>query len=167
MVLRCLRFLSLLLTALAMGITVCHVLEIWGKLRLPPEVWITVQQNLYAAFAVGGAVFELGAILTAALVAFLVRHHRRAVFLLSLAGAGCALAGLVSWFILVAPVNEVIAAAAPERLPPDWAAVRRAWEAGHAVGAAFFILAFSLLLWALLMDTRPDGVAPAGTRRHR
>jgi hypothetical protein len=154
MAVRWLRFVSLFLTAIAMGLTFCHVAEIWGKLRLDPGTWITIQQNLYVAFAPLGAVAEIGAIVCSLALVVAVRR-RPTSFKLTIGGAACNAAGLASWFALVAPVNEVIAAAVPPDPPPAWAGVRSAWETGHAVGAALFTLAFALLLWSILVDTPP------------
>jgi hypothetical protein len=56
MTLNATRFLSLLLVALTLGMTFCHVMEIPGKLRLDGATWLIVQQNLYVDFGVvGGA----------------------------------------------------------------------------------------------------------------
>ena len=51
MILKIVRFLNLLLVALTLGLTFCHVMEIPGKLRLSGAAWLTVQHNLYIARA--------------------------------------------------------------------------------------------------------------------
>jgi hypothetical protein len=43
MILNATRFLSLLLVALTLGMTFCHVMEIPGKLRLDGATWLIVQ----------------------------------------------------------------------------------------------------------------------------
>jgi hypothetical protein len=163
--LRLVRFVSLLLTALTLGLTGCHVLEIWGKLRLDAGAWIIVQQNLYAAFGVAGAVIELGAIGTSWLLVLLVRG-RHPAFRWTLAGALLVTLCLGSWFLLVAPVNEIIAALDPAGLPEGWRAIRTRWELGHAAGAVLAAAAFSALLVAILSETpeRLDRLRPP--RRH-
>jgi hypothetical protein len=67
------RFFSLLLVALTLGMTFCHVMEVAGKLRLEGTTWLTVQQNLYVAFGKIGAVIELLAILLTWLATVQVR----------------------------------------------------------------------------------------------
>src|SRR5262245_6014709 len=48
-VVKVLRFVSLLLVALIFGLALCHVMEMPGKLRLNGTEWLTVQQNLCIA----------------------------------------------------------------------------------------------------------------------
>src|SRR3954470_7602210 len=99
MVLKVLRFLSLLLVALTLRLTFCHVMEIPGKLRLSGAEWLTVQHNLYIAFGPAlGAWIEVGAILLTWITAFLARE-RRPAFRWTLAAAVCTSAGLAVWFL--------------------------------------------------------------------
>jgi hypothetical protein len=149
------RFFSLLLVALTLGMTFCHVMEIPGKLRLDGAAWLTVQHNLYVAFGTVGAVIELLAILLTWVVVFLVRR-RRPAFFWTLGAAICVTAGLVDWFLLVAPMNAALSGWTPETLPANWTSYRNQWEAGHAIHAAFFGLGFSALVAALLAETLRD-----------
>jgi membrane associated rhomboid family serine protease len=151
--LKLLRFLGLLLVALTLGLTWCHVLEIPGKLRLGGAEWLTVQHNLYIAFGPPvGAPIEVAAILLAWWVFVLVRRRWPAAGW-TLAGAICTTLGLVVWFWLVAPMNAIIAGWTPQSLPPDWTAVRNQWEIGQAAHAALFGLGFGALVAALLAET--------------
>lgn len=159
MALKTLRFADLLLVTLTLSLTVCHVMEIPGKLRLSGPEWLTVQHNLYIAFGVPlGAGIELLSIALTWWLAFRVRR-RRPAFGWTLAAAVCVTAGLADWFLLVAPMNTVLDGWTPETLPADWVAVRNQWETGHAVHAVFFLLGFSALLMALLAET-PDTTPP-------
>ncbi len=132
--------------------TFCHVMEIPGKLRLGGAAWLTVQHNLYFAFGVVGAAIELLSILLTWVVVFLVR--RRPAFFWTLGAALCVTAGLVGWFLMVAPMNAALSGWTAETLPADWTSYRNQWEAGHAMHAAFFGLGFSALVVALLAETR-------------
>jgi hypothetical protein len=157
MTLKTIRFVSLLLVALTLGMTFCHVMEIPGKLRLGGTAWLTVQHNLYVAFGLVGAVIELLAILLTWVAVFLVRR-RRPAFLWTLAAAVCVTAGLADWFLLVAPMNAALSGWTPETLPVDWTSYRNQWEAGHAIHAALFGLGFSALVVALLAETPKEAV---------
>jgi hypothetical protein len=152
MALKSMRFATLLLVALTLGLTFAHVMEIPGKLRLAGPDWLTVQQNLYVAFGVVGAVIEVAAILLTWVLAVLVRR-RRPAFALTLVAAACATAGIVAWALLVAPMNTALSAWTPASLPDDWTATRNQWEIGHAIHCGFFALAFCGLLLALLAET--------------
>ena len=153
MFLKVARFASLLLVALTLGLTFCHVMEIPGKLRLSGMLWLTLQQNLYVAFGPPlGAWIEVGAILLTWVVVLQVRR-RRAAFGWTLASALCLSAGLTVWFLLVAPVNAALAGWTPETLPAEWASYRDQWETGHAIHCALFALGFAGLVISLLAET--------------
>lgn len=151
MVLKTTRFLSLLLVALTLGLTFCHVMEIPGKLRLDGGQWLAVQHNLYVAFGRVGAVIEVASILLTWLLVFQVR--RRPAFYWTLAAAVAVTAGLADWFLMVAPMNAALSGWTPATLPADWTAYRNQWELGHAIHAALFGLGFSALVGALLAET--------------
>jgi hypothetical protein len=155
MALRVVRFLALLCVALTLGLAFAHVMEIPGKLRLPGEVWLTVQQNLYVAFGPPlGAGVEVAAIALTWLTAVLSRR-RRPAFALSVAAGTAATLGLAVWGLIVAPANTTIAAWTAATLTPDWTAVRFRWELGHALHAACLAVGFMALLGAILAET-PD-----------
>jgi hypothetical protein len=90
--------------ALTLGMIFCHVMEIPGKLRLDGATWLVVQQNLYVAFGVVGAVIEVFSILLTWVVAIQVRR-RSFAFAWTVAASLCVTAGLAVWFAMVAPVN--------------------------------------------------------------
>ncbi len=127
--------MSLLLVALTLGMTFCHVMEMPGKLRLDAGTWLAGQQKLYVAFGTVGAVIEVLAILLTWPVAVQVRHCQPA-FRCTVAAGGYVSAGLAVWFALVAPVNNVLSGWTPAILPSDWSSYRDRWETGHAIHAA-------------------------------
>ena len=151
MALKVVRFINLLLVALTLGMTFCHVMEIAGKLRLDGAAWLTVQHNLYVAFGVVGAAIEVLAIVLTWVTALMVRGRRPAARW-TLAAAACVTAGLGVWFALVAPMNAALSGWTPETLPADWTSYRNQWEIGHAVHAALFGLGFGALVVALLAE---------------
>jgi hypothetical protein len=153
MPLKVVRYLSLLLVALTLGMTFAHVMEIPGKLRLDGATWLTVQHNLYIAFGVVGAAIEVLAIVLTWILVLMVRRRRPALWW-TLAGAICVSAGLADWFLLVAPMNAALNVWTPETLPVDWTRYRDQWETGHAIHAALFGLGFSALVIALLTESR-------------
>ncbi len=141
-----LRLGALLMLVLALVAPAAHVLEIAGKYRLSPEAWLAVQQNLYAAFPVAGALGYVGAPLVLAAFAWSVRGtpEARAGWI----AAGLVLVAFAIWAAVVAPVNDLIAAATPATLPPDWTAWRARWETGHAASALLVLVALVVQLRA-------------------
>src|SRR5262249_38212979 len=130
------RFLTILLTALSTGMSFCHLLE------LPPRVfyfdaqlWITITtRGLYYLFGTVGAVIEVGSVLTALVLVFLVRG-RGSAFYLTLGGAVAVVLALALWFAFVAPVNAELAHWTPTAFPENWAQYRNQWEYTHATNA--------------------------------
>ena len=64
MLLDTLRFASLLLTALASGVVLSHVLERPGKLALAPATYVEVQQTLFRTYGTAVGALETLALLT-------------------------------------------------------------------------------------------------------
>ncbi len=80
-----------------MGMTFCHVLEMTVKMTYDGPLYVTLQNappGLYPLFGTVGALIEVGAILSAALLSFIVRK-RQPVFYWTLAGTICLAASLV------------------------------------------------------------------------
>ena len=120
------------------------MLEIVGKLRLDRREWLTVQQNLYAAFGpVGGACEVLAIALT--WLSLRQRPPRSRERRLTLMAAIATSVGLITWATVVSPMNTVLSAWTRESVPAEWTAVRNRWETGHAAQCALFAFAFIAL----------------------
>lgn len=148
---RTLRWISLLATAVPLAATSAHLLELPNKLALEGPLWLAVQQNLYRGWGPFIGPFEIVAVLATALLAYFVRR-RRLLFGLSLVAALC-LAGMVAVFFLFnAPVNAAFAGWTAETLPADWPDYRLQWEIGHAIAFVLALIAFCTLLRAAFLD---------------
>ncbi|HEY7141989.1 MAG TPA: hypothetical protein VIE44_17980 [Methylomirabilota bacterium] len=155
MLLKVWRFLTLLLAALALTMTSAHVLELPVKMRYDTQFYTAVNGSLYRYFALVGAVYTLGSIITALVLVFLVRS-RRPAFRWTLAGATCLLLAFGSWLVLVLPVNLEIAEVlrrVPGSAPAVWARLRPRWEYGHAAGFVLQLSGFSALAVAIISET--------------
>jgi hypothetical protein len=155
MLVKTIRFVSLLCAALALGLTLAHDLEIPGKQMLSGADWLVVQQTFYGGFAIVGGIAEvLGIISTGALLVLL--RERRTTFILT----GVAALSFVVMLALFAfgnnPLNQQIASWTPDTLPANWNDVRDAWDRFHAASSAFAALALTALLVATLRDTPPS-----------
>jgi hypothetical protein len=163
MLIRAWRFVTILLTALLMGMTFAHVLEMPAKMQYDPGLYLVLQRSLYVAFGWPylGAFIELGAVLAAIVLVFLVRKEGLAGSL-TLLGAVCLVAGLVVYFMFIEPANTAMRAMAIQAPPHDWDAWRRQWEYGHAVHFALHLMGFSALLLSALLahSTVPTSVPP-------
>lgn len=149
------RFVTLLLAALALTMTSAHVLELPPEMRYDVDLYATVNGSLYRYFASVGAIYTLGSISAAFLLAFLLRG-RHPAFGWTLAGAIGLLLGFASWLALVAPVNQEVAAAyvaVPASVPALWLRLRPRWKYGHATGFVLQLAGFCALLASILVET--------------
>lgn len=165
--LQLLQILSVLLVAVAMGLSLAHALELPGKLRLSRDAYIAVQPIYYPGFTIGGAVGELGGLLVL-LVLAIATPAGSSAFWLTL-GAFLALAATHAVYWLVThPVNNFwlkdvdlnragasffsfgLERGADIRVP-DWTVLRDRWEYSHVVRAGFALLSLALLAMAIVV----------------
>ena len=151
------RFLTILLSALALTMTSAHVLELPQKMTYTPDMYAAVNTTLYRYFAIIGGPYQIGAIVSAIVLTLLLRG-RRSIFRWTLIGTVLLTAAFVSWLILVLPVNQEVAAAldtSPETVPSLWRQLRDQWEYGHATGFALHLAGFCALVVSVVRDSRP------------
>ena len=147
------RFIALVLTALSMGLSFAHLLELPPKMLFDGQLWVTITtKGLYYLFGSVGAVIEVGSIVTAIVLTFLVRD-RGLVFSLALGGAILLALALALWFVFIAPVNAQLAKWTPTSFPSDWMQYRDRWEYAHAVNAIVKLVAFGSLVCSILVET--------------
>lgn len=149
------RFLTLILAALSLTMESAHVLELPQKMQYDAQMYSAVNTTLYKYFAIVGGVYQLGAIVLAGALAFLVRKRKRA-FAWTLTGALCLALAFAIWLSAVAPVNGVVVEAlraAPETVPQVWMALRNRWEYGHAAGFVVQLLGLAALFVSVLVET--------------
>ncbi|MGH7793642.1 MAG: hypothetical protein ACREQ2_01865 [Candidatus Binatia bacterium] len=135
--------------------TSAHVLELPQKMTYDAQMYAAVNTTLYRYFGVVGGIYTIGSIVSAFILAFLIRK-RRAAFRWTLAGALCLLLAFGTWLALVAPVNAEIAHAlvtAPDSVPDLWMELRNRWEYGHAIGFVITLIGVSLLIVSVLVET--------------
>ena len=150
------RFAALILTALTLGLSFSHVLEMPAKLAFPPDLYVALQNSLYASFGPlnVGAVVEPGAVLAVLILAYRVRR-RRPAFWLTVGTAVCLLLAFpVVFFIFTEPANAVFQAARPAAVPAGFAGYRSQWEYSHAARFVLHLAGFGLLALSVLIRTR-------------
>jgi Domain of unknown function (DUF1772) len=136
------RFISLLLTALAAGVVLGHVMSRAGKITLPGPLFVTVQNTLYRNWGKRVGAVEIGAFLSTLVVVFLTRG-RGAIFALSLAGLLCLAGMLLVWAVFISPMNLRVRASTSESVPADWASLRDRWHRLHAIRSIFAVVGVS------------------------
>ena len=142
---------SLVLVGLTMGLLFAHVLELGPKMGYPPELYLRLNNSLYAWFGPPlGAGIQIGALVATGAMAWMVRRQRSAV-LLTGAALALQLVALANYFARVEPVNVRFRALSPGQVPSDFMALRAQWEYGHALDFGLFAAAFVLVASALLV----------------
>jgi hypothetical protein len=157
-----LQIAALLLTAIAMALTLAHALELPGKLRLSKDEYLAVQPIYYPGFTIGGAAEPLAIVATLSLM--LMTPQRTAFWLTAVALAALAVMHACYW-LLTHPVNnfwlkDVKLSGAGAAFfgagtgglggdAPDWTALRDRWEYSHVVRAALGLIALTLLAAAV------------------
>jgi hypothetical protein len=161
---RILRWIGLITTALPLGATTAHVMELPNKVMLDGPLWLAIQQNLYRGWGPVAGPFEIVAALTAWVLVYRARG-RRPAFALTLVAALC-LSGMIAvFFIFNAPVNAAVAGWTAATLPPDWPDYRLRWESGHAVSFVLALVAFCALLRTAFVDVHADAMQRRGWDR--
>lgn len=80
MSLRVLRFVALVLCALTMALTFCHLMEMPARMGWGSDLWVgtTVRGGQFMMFGTVGAALEVGAVLATLVLAWRLRHERSA-----------------------------------------------------------------------------------------
>ena len=148
------RFITLMLASFSLSLSMAHLLELPQRMQFDQQLWVrvTVVENVYKLFGSVGAVFEVTAILTAIVLAFLVRKHG-STFYWTLGGAILLVLAFVSWIVFVLPMNAEFAQWGTNPIPADWTRYREQWEYAHAVNALIKIIGLSLLVISVLVET--------------
>ena len=148
------RFITLMLASFSLSLSMTHLLELPQRMQFDQQLWVrvTVVENVYKLFGSVGVAFEITAIITAIVLAFLVRKHN-STFYWTLGGAIVLVLAFVSWIMFVAPMNAEFAKWLTNPVPADWTRYRDQWEYAHAVNAFIKIIGLSLLAISVLVET--------------
>jgi hypothetical protein len=149
MLLRIMRFFTLMLASLGMSLGAAHTLELIPKTNYVPELYVDVTSTLYRYYGtIGGPIQVLDA-LASIILSFLSRRSRG--FRLTLGGTFCLIVSVVLWFVIVQAVNgewsSVWQTGPRSAVVQSYIKLRERWEYGHV--AAFIVWFFGVALLAL------------------
>lgn len=139
------RFMAVILTALAIVPGVAHVLELPQKAGLGRHDYLTVQE-IYRGWAWLGALLA-AAFIAVGLLAYETRQQTTS-FLFALGGLMSLAASFMIFFVWTYPVNQVTKNWTTA--PDDWERLRSQWEFSHAANAAVVLLALCLVVLSVL-----------------
>ena len=156
-------FVAIVLSAVGMGLSLAHALELPGKRRLGRDAYFAVQSIYYPGFTIGGAFGEPLA-MAATLLTLLFTTPGSPLFWLVLSGLVCLLFEHALYWLITHPVNKVwlrdhnlggggatfFASGGPAPSVQSWTTLRDRWEYSHVARAVFAALAFIFLMIAAL-----------------
>ena len=143
---RALKFLAVVLTALALVPGGAHLFALPNKLHLTESNYF-IAQNIYRGWALFGAV--LFAAVAANLALTWAMRGRRA-FVFVLINLGCLIATLVIFFAFTFPANQLTNNWT--QIPSDWEQLRWQWEMSHALNAVITFVGFCSLTIGLVAE---------------
>ena len=149
------HILTLLLVAVAMGLSLAHALEFPGKLRLSKEQYVAVQAIYYPGFTLGGLIGEFGGIVALAVLLFLAWNGSAVAFWWAVAAFALMLSGNVVYWLFTHPVNGfwlkdtdlsglggAFFSLGTGAEAADWTKFRDVWEYSHVARCLLFTGAF-------------------------
>ena len=138
---------SFLFLSLAQATTLAHALELPQKIHLPIPLYAKINQQLYKYFAILGGSFAMLSLFCSMALCVSLKENRR-WFLYALLSTLCQLNWLLSWLLVVQPVNRKVGEAIAGGLGTEriWEQERFRWELGHLAGWLFHLGALLLLL---------------------
>ena len=142
-------FVALLSTALALGGTLAHALELLNKIAMPRDQYFIVQ-TIYRGW--NRLAFLLAIELISMLAVVVIYRRQPWVFWPGVVALLCLAGSKAVFWIYTYPAN--VATSNWTAIPEDWELLRRTWEYSHAAGAALQVLAMSALIAAALARVR-------------
>ncbi len=149
-VLRLLQLLAVVLMGIQLGVSYAHFMQMPGKLELPLDCYILVQ-NEVIRYRVKLGWVEIPAIISALAAALLLRKHRKA-FWLTVLGASCMIALWVVWAIFIQPINQQVDNWTPAFAPENWMELRYQWHFYHLIRLGIAALGMVALTLSLLTE---------------
>jgi hypothetical protein len=154
-----LQVVTVLLVVVAVTTSLAHALELPGKMRLPKEIYLAVQQIYYPGFTIAG-IGEFGAIVATLVLTILTPAGAR--FWLTLGAFLALVCAHAIYWLVTHPVNNFwlagfalkgaskgfFAFGAAGSRADDWTVLRDRWEYSHVARALFAFLSLALLATA-------------------
>jgi hypothetical protein len=143
--------IAVVVTAVAGGVVLFHVLEVPGRSHLNYPHVVAVYQTLYRGHRTFGAVVEPLALLLTAAAAVFMWGQGGARLWLALSAALLMLVMQLAFPLVTEQCNKQIVAWDRHDPPPQWRKLVRRWELSHAVRAGLMTSAAGLLASAALV----------------
>jgi hypothetical protein len=144
------RFLAIVLIALALAPVTAHLLALPNKIDVPEQQYFT-DQAIYYGWALPTGIVLISAIVVS-LVLTIMSRGRGMAFWFALAGFLLITTTLVVFFIWTFPANQ--ATVNWTTVPDNWRELRQQWEYSHATNAVLTFLALCAVTLSALTSGR-------------
>jgi energy-coupling factor transporter transmembrane protein EcfT len=144
------RFLAIVLLALALAPVTAHLLALPNKIDVPEQQYFT-DQSIYYGWALPTGIVLISAIVVS-LVLTIMSRGRGMSFWFALVGFLLITATLVVFFIWTFPANQ--ATVNWTTVPDNWRELRQQWEYSHATNAVLTFLALCAVTLSALTGSR-------------
>jgi hypothetical protein len=155
MLLRIMRFFTLMLASVGMTLGAAHTLELIPKMNYDAELYTNVTSTLYRYYGTIGGPIQVAAALASVILSVLSRRSRG--FRLTIAGTFCLIVSLGLWFVLVQPVNvqwgNVLQTGPRSAVVQSYLKLRERWEYGHVAAFIVWFSGVALLTLSIVADT--------------
>lgn len=155
MVFKTWRFITIMLTALALAAAQAHLMELPGKMTYDGRLYVMLHRTLYPMFGYTAGWAEGFALMSVIGLTWAVRK-RGAAFRLTLTAAICQIAAMTTFLVFVQPANITMAAWPLDSIPHDWVDWRDQWEYAHAARAVLLMLALAAMVLSVVVETPVD-----------
>lgn len=149
MALRVFQFLAVVLMGVQLGVSYAHFMQMQGKLSLPLDCYILVQ-NQVIVYRVKLGFIEIPSLVSAALATILIRRQK--AFWLTLIGLVCMVLMWVVWAIFIQPINQQIDSWTSINAPSNWTDIRYQWHFYHLIRLEIAAIGMAALTLSLLVS---------------
>jgi hypothetical protein len=152
MLLKMWRLLTILLTAIAFGAALAHLMELPGKMTYDSHLYVLLHRTLYPTFGQTAGWAEGIALISVLGLAWRVRN-RGAAFPVTLAAAAFQVTAMAVFLVFVHPANVTMFAWPLDAIPPEWTDWRDQWEYAHGARAVLQFGALAALVFSVVRET--------------
>ena len=148
MALKIFQLLTVVFMGVQLGVSYAHFMQMPGKLALPLDCFILVQ-NQVISYRVKLGFIEIPSFVSAALATILTRRSK--AFWLTLIGVVCMVLMWVVWAIFIQPINQQIDGWTSANALSNWTDIRYQWHFYHLIRLGIAVIGMVALTLSLLV----------------
>lgn len=144
---------AIVITGIAAGVVLSHVLQAGPKAALSAEEYLTVQQTLYQNYRNTIGVVETLGLIVLGIIAWSDRRNRN-LRTPSFVAFACLLIMFAIWAIGLNPINLAVSSWTLSTMPANWTDMRDRWHWLHEVRAILAFISLMAVSYRIVLRTR-------------